>query len=382
MKLKRLSALILSLVMVLSLSVAAFADDITNAEDGHGGIDVGGKVEGLYDTNVYRVRLPYVDEDTKTFDFILDPMGALYDTRDDQNYYVIEDATLYFMNAAAEYDSHDFYTGNEDVLQYYSFALSSESDKLTIVNKSSFDVRASVAATADPGSFGNAQLVEDDDFAYYGGLDATSIYLALKDADETKAISAANGAQVSGRVPKLAGAYELTTESDGDNNSYYYAIKPEVEADPTAFASCEYAFYLSGKCNGAADWSKLGNIAPELEVTWTVEAWEDDAAPAMSTLTLQVEASAEDQIIDLSELSGWNAGGGALKATAISKIEYPEGMSVTKQGYVTLASGTSIKLTAAGSSKFAANELPDYSVTLVLNNPGKTEVTLNVVPKP
>lgn len=346
MKLRKLTALILSLVMMMSLSVTAFA-----GTEKEGSLTGDGKVEAIYDSDVFNVVLPTVDENTTTFDFVLDPQGVLYDTKDTNQYYFNGKSSLYFTNIV-------------DDVYYY---MTDTSDELSILNKSSFDVEVSLSAEVK-------NLDEDVSLYYESDFVGTNpeIYLALTDGTNTKAITA-EGGKLTGKINFRPDSYELTSEQDSGKYYYSYGLKEDLD-DSDFYDYYEYKFQLTGACNVAADWSELGGITPQVEVTWSVDKYYSGSSPVATALNVTVAES-----IDL-VAAGLNAGSGDKAATGIKEIKFPADteLTSTQKKYVSAGTGLTVNVSSTGVSKITSGDVTNYSFIVVLNDIKNTEVTVTL----
>lgn len=242
---KKILAAGLAVSMVMGNSVIALADDMEGGTSGTGGL------EGTVSTDVFSVVLPSVPETgDATFNYILDPEGLIAKAGSDKytGKTFEENATLFFANTAA------------DAANNYS----SVSDALTVVNKSSSNVTVEVKATVasiDGITMSGDKTFKDDT--------KTSLYLALKDANNETAITAEGGATLTSTINAAASdAYEIkwnTTDSKYENVLTEAAKKD----DYTGFS--KYTFQMTGACNAAGDWSDLTDTAPVVNVVWSVK---------------------------------------------------------------------------------------------------------------
>lgn len=251
MKLRKLLALTTALAMLMSMATTAFAVN--------GGTTGEGEVEFVYNVNVFQVVLPTVSENDTTYDFRLDPMGAIAATNGGALDAGFTAATMYFANVDE----------NNVVVSY-----SDTSDAKTIINKSSFDVTVTVEATLDTEELGGAVLVDGYDDAKFGdeaeraeialgvvytvGEDTETVYLIDGDATVTMDIEA------------IENAYVVTY--DDETGKYSYNLNSSLA--PEDFNSMD--IQLTGLCNDHDAWSDLGEIAPEVELVWSVVPADED----------------------------------------------------------------------------------------------------------
>ena len=227
--------------MVMGNSVVSFADTGTAIGEG--------TLEGTVETDVFSVELPVVD--TSSLAFTLDPEGLVAKTEaaakgENTDF---DEGTLYFKNVIPAEEE-----GGEATIKY-----TNTSDKLTIVNTSSVAVDVSVTAEvsdAEGITFSEDKAFTDDT--------STSIYLAIKDSANEKAIKGET-TEVNAQIAQAPdGSYEYTWSAD---DGYEYKLIDDL--DGIEFE--KYEFQLTGASNSAGDWSNLAAVAPKVELTWKVE---------------------------------------------------------------------------------------------------------------
>lgn len=238
--LKRFRALVLMLVLVMGLSMNAFAQELGEEEKtGSGG------VEGAVKQNIYQVELPTVTDDV--FDFIIDPQGLINKT-DGAAYggkKFEEDSTLFFKRS-------DGKAGVD---------YSSSSDEITIINRGSVAVKVSLNVSISQESLGGIALTDDREFT-----DDTnaSLYMALADGERVLPIGA-DGISMDVTVDAAPeDAYEYRYDSEKD--LYIYQMKEDV----SGIDFPAYSFKLIGASNGKGDWSKLTKQVPKINVSWKI----------------------------------------------------------------------------------------------------------------
>lgn len=321
-KLKKMLSLMMAMSMVASMPTFALAAEGDPAASG--GSSGTGKAEFVYNENVFQVKLPVIPSGTDeqgnpikdtTLDFILDPMGVIESTQDDNAKKTDETgSTLYFANV------------DEDKNVTYS----KTSDAYEIINKSTFDVTVTVDAAIKDGAAAvtvgetKASFVAENELKT--GEDATDaqIYLALVsshdtagDANEqTQAIGTDYKAQLVFNVKALTDVKDMyEVKYDGEN--YEYNLK---DHEDIAFADATATVQMTGACNDySADWSKLGGITPRVDVTWsvnpvsTVTDYENKNGPSVPNLDVDVAANANLTIEEFAMPDG---------ATEIATVTY------------------------------------------------------------
>lgn len=248
MKIKKILATILAASMTLGMATTAFAAE----NPAEGGATGTGDVEFVYNANVFRVALPTEPENDTTYNFTLDPLGAIEDTQgagldgEVSNY-----GSVYFANV-----------GEEGVVTY-----SQTSDAKTIVNKSTFEVTVSIEATVE--GIDGVTLAASDELTDEG--EDAELYLALIGAGEDLTVleeSTTTEFTLAGDPANYEVKYE-----DGE---YSYELK--VGAD---FTDGTANLQLTGACNNSVAWAELGELAPTVEIIWSVAPTDD---------TLEVDA--------------------------------------------------------------------------------------------
>lgn len=342
---KKLMALALSASMLMGSSMVALA-----ADSEEGSATGTGSVEGSVSTDVFSVVVPTVE--SSTFGFILDPEGLIEKT--EQAHYTgktfEEGATLFFVRA------------DEDAAYNYT----SSSDKVSVTNKSTMAVSVSLKAEVALGENGSGiTMTSDNTFA---GDTAASIYLALTDGANTKAIDAEEGASLTSSIAAApAEAYEYSYSSDG---GYSYKIKDDEGLTDINFP--EYSFYLTGAANSAGDWSELTAATPSVTVTWTIEPTEN-AAPSIATTTYTLEEGSDLEI-------AVNLGSGEAAATGISSITYKNTSGATRTldtNYYTLNNGT-LTFDASVRELLTAAGVTTRTFTLIFDDASSTTVDVTL----
>lgn len=341
MKLRKLLALTTALAMLMSMATTAFAV--------RGGTTGEGEVEFVYNVNVFQVVLPTVSENDTTYDFILDPMGAIAATNGEALDAGFTAATMYFANVDE----------NNVVVSY-----SDTSDAKTIINKSSFDVTVTVEATLDTAELGGAVLVDGNDAEFGEDADQAEIALGVVynvAEDTTKTVYLIEGdATVTMDIEAIENAYVVTyNETTG---KYSYNLNSNLQDED--FNSMD--IQLTGLCNDHDAWSDLGEIAPEVELVWNVEPADEDLTD-YDEVNGEGSGSASGGNVTYPRLSNDttvnSAGKVVAGTTALTvKIELGTGSTITSVTSVTLNGVTA--LNASGCSRTVANNV----ATLVLAN--------------
>ncbi len=292
------------------------------------------------------------------FDFILDPQklitktdGAKYATGSSPNEVTLdfeENATMFFEQNDGKFRS--------------------ESEAITVTNRSTMDVTISLEATF--ASTDGIALVTDETFKNISTPSEPSVYMALVTGTNTKTPidPTTKKATVKSTMTKApADAYEVNLDESGN---YVY----ELANEDAKFST--YTYKLKGASNPNADWSGVANVDnTNVTVVWTVKIPEN-LAPSIATTTYQVPASGPLEVtVDLGE--------GDKAATNISKITYKSASDAEK----TLTAGTDYEF-ADGKLKFKGSYLSGILTndaitsrvhTITFNDTSKTaiDVTLN-----
>ena len=193
------------------------------------------------ETEIVSVVLPIV-EDNNILNFFIDPQNFLFSVyANTPNVYVEEGANLLFVRRADD--------------NYY---LGCESDKLSVINKSTVPIVVTVTARFE--GVNGLSLVEYNDFSHSTDCE---MYLALID-DEGNELSLSEDGEVSfeielDRAPLEAYAYEY----DEATGVYRYACEMREIEFPT------YSFGLKGSCNKDGEWYNITG-KPEVLLSWNV----------------------------------------------------------------------------------------------------------------
>lgn len=267
-----------------------------------------GTLEGTIPTDIFQIVLPTDVDDV--FDFILDPQelinmtnGAAYGGKKFE-----EDATLFFKRTDDE-------AGND---------YSSTSDAITIINKSSVPVDVTVTAGFSPDSLGGITMTDDESFT---GDTSASMYLAMIDGENTVRIQGEDDTSIQVTIPAAEDAYEYRYDSEKDQ--YTYGLKEDL----SGIEFPEYSFWLTGAVNKNGNWQDVGNVKPEIVVTWVVtpaeweeepkERREEEEAPSQNSEE-EIPETVSDDTIELEETLSDDEGFASVPET---KEEIPEAVS-------------------------------------------------------
>lgn len=221
--LRRLTAILLSAVVTMGSSLAAYANEPDMAQTSDSDVA----------DNDEKVRVILPTDAVGIFDFILDPQELIYKTNAAayEGKLFEEGATLFFKR-----------TEGEALVDY-----SSTSDAITITNKGEAPIDVVITA--------GITVVAKDEFAMSDDREFTDdtrpgIYLALTDGET--------------EVPIMGEGEEAA--------SLTITIPPASEEE----GANECSFRLTGAANKHGDWSGMGNISFEVAVTWMVVAEEEE----------------------------------------------------------------------------------------------------------
>lgn len=276
MNLKRKVAVLLTGVMVLGMSVTAFAN--TPASPWDTAQTGTGEFEGHVNREVLAVDLPTIKAGHVPFNYVLDSEGLIAETKAvayggwDENFGVTREATT------------NVYFKQEDD-KYYN-----ESQAYTVSNNSSVSLNVTVKVGLPAYADGDvlfvkneSDLPEDQEPTASEKNDA-KIYLALKVGDEKKALKPGETISLN---KVLADGYanyyvsQNSTAPSGSAHGYDFVISENKVAAAGAHPWDDVAFSLVGKANKVKDAS--GVKAPNLTLTWEYSKYEAPAAPAAPT---------------------------------------------------------------------------------------------------
>lgn len=196
--------------------------------------------------DVISIDLPTVTEGEKSpFDFILDPLGLLYETSAARygGGVVEEGATLFFQNKEGEYN------------------FSRYSDRLAATNRSIVPVLLTITAWVT--DLGELHMVESDDFT---DNDECSVYLAVVD-DQGNAHPILADGEVTIQV-EMKAAPENTYRYKLDEDSKSYQLVQSEDFEEGGFDT--YYVGLVGACNPDADWSNIP-VRLRVAVRWRID---------------------------------------------------------------------------------------------------------------
>lgn len=324
MKTKKILAMILAASMTMGLATNALAADPSGSTTGEG------SVEFVYNENVFQVELPTVPEGDDTLDFKLDPQKVMDATKDESGITITGSPSLVFTNVAAGTDG--LLNTEDDVISY-----SNTSDSYKIINKSSFDVTVTVDAAIvgeDADAKKAAVTGEDSVEAKFvdtltSSADPTDaeIVLTLTDGTETDNIDGTTyTAQITFDITAQANAYEVKydgTKPEGEQ--YSYDLKSDTDLTDPTFADETAEIKLTGECNNHTNWTKLEEIKPEVEVTWTVAPkdvtdYDDRNTPA--DVAPSVAQDNYTAVADQELVVKVNMGAGESAAESISSVVF------------------------------------------------------------
>lgn len=263
--LKRKVAVLLTGVMVLGMSVTAFAKTGTAVES-----DGAGNFEGHVNRKVVDVTLPTVSANTTPFSFIYDAEGLLKET------------------TAAYGDDYTFAGGSNVYFKTADKTFGDKSTKFTVSNNSSVSVNITLKVDVTPGEKDPALVGRDKLPANYNRSDSSSVsgdpslYLGLvvtgdatgagdTDAADTYVISG-NGIEKTFNVDGKPENYQVSINKIGETS---YPHQYEFKIKDSGLAAWDaIQFQMEGAAN-IVDNAK-GMSAPDLKVTWNYEGDDGD----------------------------------------------------------------------------------------------------------
>lgn len=344
--LKKRLAVLLTGVMVLGMTVTAFAGETSGTQSSQGS----GNFEGHVNKQIVDVTLPTVSTNYSPFSFVYDGEGLIKDT-----------------THAAYGDDVDFGAATSNVyFRTGDKTYSDKSTKFTVSNNSSVSVNIALQVDVTPGAKDPVLLSSN---TLPTGDDAkASIYLGLivtGDADAKNGDKADTYVVSENMIKKtfcVAGMPENYTVSANKaaDNSYPHTYTFKKDTTKTDWKKIE--FQLEGAANKVKNAS--GSTAPNLKVTWSFEPTDEleeggstttDKAPSIATKTYTLAADTRVVItVDL--------GTGSKKADGIAKVEYLNSQNQTRtldpSSYVWDADAKTITL-----GKSFINSLVDAGVT-------------------
>lgn len=264
---KRIFSLLTSLAMITSM-----ASMVVSAADNEGNSTGTGGVEAIIDTDILTVTLPTVA--SGTFDFNMDPQSLINQSVTAGSARVTatySTGTLFFKNTSGSY--------------------SNASDEVELKVASSMKTDISVKATVSNAD-GLTYSTTDD---FTGTDDANKhLYLSIEKTSGTASSTALKdgSATVTEEVAALATTnFEVKWDgtANGGTGAYTYALKSGTT--PTSFK-----FKLEGATNPNANWEGLEDVAPQIDLTWSVkehvDPYLDATTVSTSDLTLDFTAAA------------------------------------------------------------------------------------------
>ena len=221
------------------------------------------------------VELPMIEE-RNPFNFFIDPLHIFYNTFSNSggDITVEEDTCLLFYNRDESGD-----------------ALSSRSDSLEIINRSTVPIEVTITAKIENAD--GIAVVQNKDFADRSSCD---LYLALVDNEGNEQPLSVDGevsiAVYLDRAPLDAYAYVLNK----DTGEYQYVCQSEDVAFDT------YSFGLMGACNEKGDWANISS-RPHVTISWNVEPVVSEESGSEGELDKKPEENFEEEPEDITESS-------------------------------------------------------------------------------
>ena len=251
--LKKKLAVLLTGVMVLGMTVTAFAGETSGTQSSQGS----GNFEGHVNKQIVDVTLPTVSTNYSPFSFVYDGEGLIKDT-----------------THAAYGDDVDFGPATSNVyFRTGDKTYSDKSTKFTVSNNSSVSVNIALQVDVTPGE--KDPILLSSNTLPTGDNAKASIYLGLivtGDADAKKGdkadtyVVSENMIKKTFCVPGMPENYTVSAnKATGDTYPHTYTFKK----DETKTDWKKIEFQLEGaanKVNNAA-----GSTAPNLKVTWSFE---------------------------------------------------------------------------------------------------------------
>jgi hypothetical protein len=342
---KKLVAGTLCATMVLGSTLAVFADTDNGSATGTG------TNEGHVDTDILAFALPTAPTGSTLNDqlsFILDPEGLIARTKNAKyENTTFGDGSLFFKNTSGD------------------TTYSSTSDKLTITNKGTVDIDATITANvtgADGITLASSSSFADDAPA--------SIYLALKDSTGETAITS-TGATLTEKIAKAPDdAYEVVYA----DSKYKYQLTADAQKDDyTDFTS--YDFQVTGACSSTGWTDELAAKTPSLVITWKVEKHVDKKAPSIANITPTVSAKTDTVTVS------YDLGVGDLAATGVSSVvNKASGAAVPTARYSidTAAKKITFDATYVTNNYTAIESAEGLTITVTFNDSNKTAVDVTI----
>lgn len=357
MRNKKLLALGMASLMVMSSTCVAFADDTTTNPAGDT-ITGNGSIEGYIVQDVFTVTLPTVTN----VSFKMDPQELLR---------LSGSSTTIDGTAASDMDADSY--GSKVLFEKDSNLLTSSED-ITIVNKSSYDVDVKVdisfTGLSKDGEDGYTIGIVDKNADDYTAGTNTDIYMSLtttsgtllnttETKDTANATTKAIGSATYSATTTIGAAPEAAFEVTGtDKDSYKYTLI----GDTSAITFNQVTYNLSGDLNVAADWTNFNA---------------DDAAALGFTFVYSVDK----HVNGLSDGDTVNVASGETTKTltiagdsapvSIWNGAYPLSGATISGNDITIAKDTDVN------STWIFNNPDTYALTVVLAD--NSQITINVV---
>lgn len=290
MNLKRKVAVLLTGVMVLGMSVTAFAE--TPASPWNVAQTGTGSFEGHVDREVLAVDLPTIKAGHTPFNYTLDAEGLIPETK----------AVAY-----GGEDKFDDLTNTTNVYflqeddKYYN-----ESQAYTVSNNSSVSINVAVKVSLPAAVAGDAELVEKaEDIPEALASEDAKLYLGLKVGDKEVALKAGDTVSINKMLLSGYNNYEvvsLNSAPSGAVHGYDFVISQNKVATN---GWDDVAFSLVGKANKVLD--AEGVTAPQLSLTWEYSKYEAPAAPVVSDYTVTFNSNGGSAVDTQTVASGETA---------------------------------------------------------------------------
>lgn len=356
MRKKRFLSVVLAASMVFGSSVSAFASaqlsDGSKAEattaPAKGSMKGSAQVEGYLNKDIFKVEVPTVSVNSSIFNFVMDPQGLIEATSG--NRYRNNKGVAGVATSANDFEYGTLYFAN---VSGNNTKLSPTSDAITITNKSTFAVDATLTTAVN--KFGELNISSNVAAATKPSIQLSlSGNLSANDGTTTSTPVAALGengeAELFGTISGCNGDY--VTSFNTSSNQYEYVLS----SNSANFA--KYSFKLTGASGGGdyTSWSAIEKATqkaqPEVTVTWNIVPYVTPVAPSITgTPTFTIPATGP---IEIPLTLG--AGSSAVKAiTSISTgagtvpaatYEYLDGiLKLKRAAFDTLTASTIFTIT-------------------------------------
>ncbi|SFO06883.1 hypothetical protein SAMN04487831_10773 [Pseudobutyrivibrio sp. UC1225] len=359
MKLKRILAVAMATIMVMGMSITAFADEPAT----NGTSEGAGTSEGHVEKKATSVILPTIASGTTPFAYTMDPEGLVVATAHGKyGNDVVFPATG---------DTHVYFDNGDDASGKKQYLNSSAAQ--TVINKSSYAINVTVKAEAVASAGGkDIPLAAKADLT---SATAAALYLGLivgeEDAVEITDTAATKTVKLDGTpanfkvaVTSTGNAYEyreltLTEYKALDGNS----SKTQDDFDAT-WANVDFSVEGATTENLAI---AADTTAPKLKVTWSWEEAPTDVAPSIATTTYTLTANAALNV-------PVSLGAGSLAATGIASVK--NGASALPTDAWSYSNGV-LTFTAARVNSIA-NAKVSRTYTVVFNDTAGTSVDITL----